>query len=414
MRKLLPLVAVAIIAVGVIAWVVGNRVNRSGEEPSGFDKLEEAVANTEKRLWEDTIAAIAGHSLTYKGDITDWDGVYYDGVRVGDDIMLKYDSVGPTVWRLDLATRELLVDFKDPKAGEKIRAFMDPLGGLKRFRKSYSEVLDSVEEEGSKWYFTGSFSFMADYADTCLKEAAQINRFLCDLTGISKSETAKVPGLSAFYAGYQSTKYYRPVYSGDENNMQALSDFLAHKTFENWKIEGAEAASSSNGGRLEFRAHVLNPKFLTVSKYEYDRIGIGHGMYTETFHTLDLERGKALTNADIFKSGSMEKVKRLLFEEIAGNPRYKVWNRNVKTAEDVEAQIRAWQQPSELLKGTAWEEPEREYVFEMPEGALTESGVLFSFQPYEIDCWAAGSFHFIVPYKKLMRYLRPEVKRMVN
>ncbi|MDE7189745.1 MAG: RsiV family protein [Muribaculaceae bacterium] len=40
--------------------------------------------------------------------------------------------------------------------------------------------------------------------------------------------------------------------------------------------------------------------------------------------------------------------------------------------------------------------------------------MMFSFQPYEIDCWAAGAYHFIVPYKKLMPYLTSEAKRLIS
>lgn len=101
----------------------------------------------------------------------------------------------------------------------------------------------------------GYFSFTVDYPDSCYNNAAQINRFICDLTGLSRSETAKVPGLSAFYAGFQPTKVYRPVYSGNENNMLNLSDFLANKTFENWKRIG-ETDQSSNGAKLEIRSHI--------------------------------------------------------------------------------------------------------------------------------------------------------------
>lgn len=59
---------------------------------------------------------------------------------------------------------------------------------------------------------------------------------------------------------------------------------------------------------------------------------------------------------------------------------------------------------------TEWEETEREVKFELPEGALTETGIVFSFQPYEIDCWAAGAYHFIVPYNKIMPYLTTKAK----
>ncbi len=84
------------------------------------------------------------------------------------------------------------------------------------------------------------------------------------------------------------------------------------------------------------------------------------------------------------------------------------------TASDVESMIASWRTPIDAMMGTECGETEREFVFVLPEGALTDSGVLFSFQPYEIDCWAAGAYHFIVPYKKLMPFLTNKAKALIQ
>lgn len=365
-------------------------------------------------LWVDTVAIANGHYFGYSGDVTEWNGWYFDTIPVGDDIMLNYDSVGPTSVKLNLVTRELIVNLNDHDTPDKIRKFLNPIEGFERFQNSYEVVLDSVvnEEYGTIRCYC-YFTFTADYADTCVENASIINRFICNLTGISKTETAKVPGLSTFYAGFNPVKYYRPAYTGNENNAQALSDFLANKTFENWK-RGGNTGSSSNGAKLEIRTHVANSKFVTFSKYEYDRIGIGHGIYTETFHSLDLASGKELTSKDIFKTGSFDKVKKLLFETIFNDKRYREWNEGIGSPDEIEAAIEDWQSPAAILEGTEWEEPKSEVRFELPEGALTETGVVFSFQPYEIDCWAAGAYHFIVPYSKLKPYMTERAKTICS
>ena len=123
-------------------------------------------------------------------------------------------------------------------------------------------------------------------------------------------------------------------------------------------------------------------------------------MYTETFHTLDLRSEKELRNTDIFKSQSIDKVKMKLFEVMANDPHYLAWHDSIENPSAIEEMIVAWQSPEPVLEDTEWEESEREVMFELPDGALTDSGVVFSFQPYEIDCWAAGTYHFIVPYKQ--------------
>lgn len=373
---------------------------------------EDSVEND--RLWIDTVMYAKGHAFGYSGDISMWGGWYLDTIFVGDDNMLRYDSVGPSTLKLSLITRELLVDLGDKDVADKILMFLNPINGFQRFQQNYEECLDSVtDEEYGTWKYMGEFSFTVDYPESGMENAGKINRFICQLSGISENEKAKVPGLSAFYAGFKPTKNYRPVYTGNANDMKCLSDFLAHKTFENW-IRGGEFDMGSSAATLAIKPHIANEKFVTFSMYEYDRVGTGHGMYTETFHTFDFNTEKELTNNDIFKSQYIHKVKMKLFEVMAKDPHYCVWNGDSIKASEIQGKIEGWQSPNPVLEGTEWEESEREVKFELPDGALTNSGVVFSFQPYEIDCWAAGSYHFIVPYKQLMPYMTLKAKRLIG
>ena len=94
-----------------------------------------------------------------------------------------------------------------------------------------------------------------------------------------------------------------------------------------------------------------------------------------------------------------------LFEVMTQDSHYRAWNGDLTSPSEIQGRIIDWQSPDAILEGTEWEEPERDVKFELPDGSLTDSGVVFSFQPYEIDCWAAGAYHFIVPYKKLLPYM---------
>lgn len=371
-------------------------------------------SDDDEKLWIDTIMYAEGHSFGYSGDVSMWGGWYFDTIFVGDDQMLQFDSIAPSKLKLSLITRELFVDLGDHDAANKIRAFMNPLEGFHRFQQKYEECLDSVtDEEYGIWKYMGEFSFTVDYPDSSKVNANKINQFICELTGISENEKAKVPALSAFYAGFNPTKNYRPVYTGNANDMKCLSDFLAHKTFENWK-RGGEFDMGSSASTLSIKPHIVNDRYVTIGQYEYDRIGTGHGGYTETFHTFDIEKGNELTNSDIFKSQYLDNVAIQLFEIMANDPYYRAWNGDSISASDIPQRIEGWQSPNPLLEGTEWEEPKRDFTFELPDGALTETGVLFSFQPYEVDCWAAGAYHFIVPYNKLLPYLTSKAKKLIG
>lgn len=419
MKHLLTVIIGSIMAIAIFMAVDWKDSGLSLPSPavaeiSDMHTSESSELDAYSRLWIDTVMHSKSHAFGFRGDVSKWGGWYLDTVLVGEDRMLSYDSVGPSLLRLSLVTRETIVDLGDSEAVDKIRRFMNPIVGVKRFKKRYEECLDSFYYEGYGYKeYIGGFSFEVDYPDSCNDNAGKINRFICELTEISENERAKVPGLSAFYAGFKQTKNYRSAYSGNADDMQKLSDFLAYRTFEDWKREGDFGIGSSEAA-LAIRPHIANQKYVTFSKYEYDLEGIGHGMYTETFHTFDLTSGKKWKNKDIFKPQSLDKVKMKLFEVMAKDPHYLEWNGGSVSAADIESMIESWQAPNPFLEGTEWEEPKRDWKFELPEGALTDSGIIFSFQPYEIDCWAAGAYHFIVPYERLMSCMTPEAKRLIR
>lgn len=425
MRHLLTIIAGSVLFIAVYMTVYGKGLDFSlsslslgdtADKPSKtyIYPVDQIEPEDDAELWIDTIMYAKGHAFGYSGDVSMWGGWYLDTVCVGTDNMLRYDSVGPAMLKLSLVTKELIVDIGDYDVIDRIKDFMNPIDGFMRFSNRYEECLDSLYYEGYGFdEYMGGFSFEVDYADSCLENAEKINRFICDLTGISEIERAKVPGLSAFYAGFKPTKYYRPVYPGNANDMQSLSDFLAHKTFENWK-RGGDFGMGSSEATLTVIPRIANKNYVTFSKYEYDRQGIGHGMYTETFYTFDLKHEKELTNNDIFKIQCLENVKMKLFEVMTQDSHYRAWNGDLTSPSEIQGRIIDWQSPDAILEGTEWEEPERDVKFELPDGSLTDSGVVFSFQPYEIDCWAAGAYHFIVPYKKLLPYMTPKARRLID
>lgn len=413
MRKLPLAIILAIAAIAAFMYVINHDIDLSFSLPSFAETSEdEEFELIEDELWIDTIMYAEGHSFGCCGDVTMWGGWYFDTIYVGNDFLLGVDSVGPSTLRLNLVTRNIEVNLADPNCADKIKSFLGPIPGFRRFEKNYEATLDSVEaEEYGTLECQGYFSFQADYADADSENADSLNRFVCRLAATNGTDVEISP-LSAFYAGYNPTQYYNPVYTGDTNDMTALSDFIADKTFENWR-RGDNLDIHSNETDIAVRAHICNSKFVTFCKYKYDRIGIGHGMYTETFHTFDFATGKELSNKDIFKSQSLDKVKMELFEVMANDKRYTEYRDSV-TASDIESMIEGWQSPSEVLKGTEWEEEERDFEFVLPDGAITDLGVVFSFQPYEIDGWAAGTYHFIVPYKNLKPYMTSKAKSLID
>lgn len=135
MRKFIFIIIGIFIALAILSHIDWNSFGLSlSAQPNGYATNDERIRTDESQeLWIDTIMYAGGHSFGYSGDVSMWDGWYFDTIPVGDDQMLWYDSVGPSKLKLGLVTRNLIVDLKDPNAAAKIRAFMQPIDGFKRF-----------------------------------------------------------------------------------------------------------------------------------------------------------------------------------------------------------------------------------------------------------------------------------------
>lgn len=355
-------------ALTVLAWV-GWRNSESdclsaGDSMAAADYPPETdveAAQTDDGLWFDTIMFTGRHALRYCGDVSDWGGWYYDSIFVGDDMMLQYDSAGPTSVKLNLVTRQMVVNLDESDAARRISRFLGPVSGFRRFDKECSELLDSVfDEEYGPLTCQGRFVLTIDYVDPDYDDAALIDNFMLQLAGVGYNDHVTDP--------------------------DGLARLLSRWMFDTWKSDG-DTDGPGNEARLDLRAHVANGRYVTYSCYEYEAVGLGHGMYTETFHTLDLATGVELANEDLFVPGSLDKVKRALYETMAADPHYLQWNPGTK-ASDIS--------------------------YSLPAGALTRTGVVFSYQPYQIDCWAAGAFHFTVPYARLRPYLTDRAKEIIG
>lgn len=326
------------------------------------------------------------HVFGYAGDISRWGGWYLDNTLVGDDYMLRYDSVGPSSLKFDLVTRQVTVDLRSPSSAQKLKRFMRPIDGFKRFHRKQTVCVDSADtEEYGKIRTIGEFSLVADYIDGNEK-SDMINQYVCKLACESGIAKMRVPSLSSLSSSQKVA-----------DRMSGLSDYILKKTIRVWQGPDGPTFIGSAALDIGVRAHIINPVYVTFAVSSYDRAGIGHGGITENFHTLDLNTGKDLRNKDIFLPNSLEKVQQLLYETIARDPRYSETHREGITGDDI------------LSMRESWDDGEP-----LPEGALTTTGVVFSFQPYEIDSWAAGTYHFILPYEQLMPYLSSETRSLIS
>ena len=81
-------------------------------------------------------------------------------------------------------------------------------------------------------------------------------------------------------------------------------------------------------------------------------------------------------------------VLNILQEEAQKSPQYQKWNPNIEES---------------VIDTDEDGNPTGGYTF--PQPGLLDDGIVFSFQPYDISCYAAGTFHFRIPYERIKHLL---------
>lgn len=165
----------AIIVVAICITVNWENTDFSLAVPSSVTtKISITDDGISRKLRIDTIMYAGGYSFGYEDDTNGWEGWYFDTIQVGDDKFLRYDSVSPASIKLSLITKSAIVNLVATDAQKQIEEFLEPIGGFQRFQKHYEVCIDSVyDEENGLMKCMGYFSFTADYADSCIVNAAK-------------------------------------------------------------------------------------------------------------------------------------------------------------------------------------------------------------------------------------------------
>ena len=104
--------------------------------------------------------------------------------------------------------------------------------------------------------------------------------------------------------------------------------------------------------------------FISTNFYAYG----AHDFPIERYVTFDLRNMKVLTNNELFRAGDIRKVRGILAEKLGGRD-YDVSH------------------------------------YDLPQAALMEDEVVFSFQPYQIGSFADGITHLAIPKEQLRKYI---------
>jgi hypothetical protein len=144
---------------------------------------------------------------------------------------------------------------------------------------------------------------------------------------------------------------------------------------------------------LNMRTMICNDRFVTYQQCESIYSGGTHGGFTERLVSFDHVHNQEIDNFYLFKPGYEEELADLLVEEARKSPYYQ------KTEPDIRASLANKDEEGNLIGGYSYPRP-----------GLSEEGVVFSFQPYEISSFADGAFHFVIPYEKVKHLLTNRAK----
>ena len=139
---------------------------------------------------------------------------------------------------------------------------------------------------------------------------------------------------------------------------------------------------------LCMQARYMNNRFVTYEQYTFDYAGGVHGFYTERLMSYDYVHGKEIDFNYLFLPRYKKQLLNLIIEASKQDPSYEHWRPDVME----------YAQPFD-------DDGKVTGNIRLPQPGLSEEGVVFSFQPYEICCFAAGTFHFTIPYRKVQPFL---------
>lgn len=409
-KKALPLAVMFVIAVVICACYF---VYTSEEKSVNYDNIATAIDYPDScdtaKIQEDSISDVEQTSaplpefLNKVANVDSWyattlcvingRGYYYayndygrsrviyttDEVLCEDPTLLytAFDTSSGTKFHVSTSYKTDVIDFSDEKSVQRLKQFASHMNNTKRFSKDYSSR--SVN---------ASYHLEVDYPKHNDKLSNNVYKCLVQIINESLDNEVDVPSPNDIYIGYKKANHSNWRYKGNIRDVNAIGKFASERYFA---IQKAEHCDDPEGQSISFnclslRQIATNGKYYSYQKQTYMYDGGAHGFPTESVVSFDAVRGEQIDWDYLFVPGSKEKVTALLNKAARADLRFRQNKEDSSLDETV--------------------------VLHRP--GLSETGVVFSFQPYEIDCYVNGSYHFTIPFEDIMPYLTSKAKSLLG
>ena len=337
----------------------------------------------------DTICTIGGVTYLYASDddLRTY-AICTENTILVEDPSLTYfeaDSITPTVIKVMAGERTMTVDFKKPSDIEQLRTLSSPvIPGWKRYRwDCKADFCDRVMN-----------NLEIDYPKSSITNSEHISEWISTVALAQMTGPVRLPSLVSTYLNFEWKD--RSGYHGPLNDRYSVANFIADTYFADVEDEfGREDENIPPAlySIISLRARYFNDRYVTYQMFTNSYNGGMHGYYTDQLVSYDCVHHESIGWEYLFKPKTERAVLRQLEMIAQVDLKYQEWNADI------------W----DFIRRVDDDgNPTGEILLPMP--SLTPDGVLFSFQPYEISCFAAGCFHFTIPYNSLTTYLTDRAK----
>lgn len=346
----------------------------------GIDCMAETLCTTRGRTFYQAYACDNIRNLIY-----DDQSVIVSGLEMAVEPL---DSTDDCRKKVSMFDRSMTVDFGDKASVNRLRSFGAMLPHFTRY------LLDTLTDIG----FNVQFDLELDYPEGHTTYEQRVKKWLVE-TLFSSDEAVSIS--MPFYMSGLHRGWGRFKYKGDVNNYRRIATYAAAVYFSEKKdmYANADYYPVTLFLAISYRARISNGRYVTYQEYTNEYSDGLHGYCTERLLSYDVEHQCEVDFDYLFKPGTMSKVKQLFYLQAIRDERFKRQMPQYDTTEDSVAEV------ARIIDKWIQDYGDSTAALHLPRPALSESGVVFSFQPYEIGCFADGTFHFTIPYRQLSPYL---------
>lgn len=290
-----------------------------------------------------------------------------------------YTAGGKKLYNVSSVGKNMTVDLNNIKS-------LYALSTLTRMLPSFTrQRLDTVGDLKSY----ASYYLGIELPSASVKNSKAIREWLTSIISMPQITEDDIP--YPFISTNHASSYGKE-YKGNLYDDRQIAKYAASIYLDGQKEQYGDTDDRFNMfSVLDMHATICNDRFVTYKKFSFEYFGGMHGFYSQKLVSFDHVHQQEIDLYYLFKPQCIEDVLNVLIDEVGKSYRY-----------------RDKRPDPEVVKGVVENKDEDgnpTVGFTLPQPGLADDGLVFSFQPYELYCYAEGPFHFTVPYSRIKKYL---------